>query len=191
MGVAGRTAPSRIRAAVATSLLLVGAVGCSSSTPSNPVGTPATPAASSASGPYTGYPDSIAALGHSLITGEGTGDESDWTANSWATGTNPKVNSVYLRLHQVNPAIEGHVRNLGTGGADLAALTGQAQTLSQLQPQPELVIIATLDSDITCPASADDFATYGAGAQEAFEFTLGADAGEPLLHHNADEHPQP
>jgi hypothetical protein len=163
MGVIGKTAPWRVRAAAATSLLLVGAVGCSSSTPSNPVGTPATSAASSASGPYTGYPDSIAALGHSLITGEGTGDESDWKANSWATGTNPQVNSVYLRLRQVNPAIEGHVHNLGTGGADLAALTEQAQALSQLQPQPELVIIATLDSDITCPASADDFAAYGAG----------------------------
>jgi hypothetical protein len=166
MGVAGRTAPWGVSAAVATSLLLVGAVGCSSSTPSKPVGNPATPAASSASGPYTGYPDSIAALGHSLITGEGTGEESDWKANSWATGTNPKVNSVYLRLRQVNPAIEGNVYNLGSGGADLAALTEQAETLSQLQPQPELVIIATLDGDITCPASADDFATYGAGLKK-------------------------
>jgi hypothetical protein len=165
MGVIGKTAPWRVCAAAATSLLLVGAVGCSSSTPSNPVGTPATPA-SSASGPYTGYPDSIAALGHSLITGEGTGDESAWKANSWATGTNPQVNSVYLRLRQVNPAIEGHVHNLATGGADLAALTEQAQTLSQLQPQPELVIIATLDGDITCPASADDLAAYGAGLKK-------------------------
>ena len=127
MGAAGRTAPWRVSAAVATSLLLVGAVGCSSSTPPNPIGTPATPAASSASGPYTGYPDSIAALGHSLITGEGTGEESDWKASSWATGANPKVNSVYLRLREVNPAIEGHAQNLGTGGADLAALTEQAQ----------------------------------------------------------------
>jgi len=114
----------------------------------------------------------MAALGHSLITGEGTGDESAWKANSWATGTNPKVNSVYLRLRRVNPAIEGHVNNLGTGGADLAALTGQAEALSQLKPQPELVIIATLDSDITCPASADDFATYGAGLKKLLDSLL-------------------
>ena len=165
MGVIGKTARWRVRAAAATSLLLVGAVGCSSSTPSNPVGTPATQA-SSASGPYTGYPDSIAALGHSMMTGEGTGWQSDWKANSWATGTNPQVNSVYLRLRQVNPAIEGHVHNLGMGGADLADLTSQAQALAQLQPQPELVLIATLDNDITCPASADDFAAYGAGLKD-------------------------
>jgi hypothetical protein len=169
MSVAGRTGPWRVSAAAAMSLLLVGAVGCSSATPSNPVATtPATPAtsASSASGPYTGYPDSMAALGHSLITGEGTqpgGNESAWKGNSWATGTNPEVNSVYARLRQVNPAIEGQVHNLGTGGANLAALTEQAQMLTQLQPQPELVIIATLDGDITCPASAADFTTYGTG----------------------------
>ena len=88
-------------------------------------------------------------------------DESAWKANSWATGTNPEINSVYLRLVHVNPAIEGHANNLATGGADLNALTEQGHALVQLQPQPELVLIASTDNDIACPASNTDFRTYG------------------------------
>lgn len=54
--------------------------------------------------PYTGYPDSIAALGHSAVTGEGTQPGGmEVKANSWATGTNQEVRSVYHagRRHQV------------------------------------------------------------------------------------------
>ena len=87
-----------VRAAV--SIVVAGVLACACSSPSKPTESPEPPAAA-ASVPYGGYPDSIAALGHSLMTGEGTrpdGDESAWKANSWATETNPEVNSVYLRL---------------------------------------------------------------------------------------------
>lgn len=149
--------------------------GCSTAAPPESTSTlPVSPAststgpsrqASAAGTPYQGYPDGVAALGHSAITGEGTqpsGNEAEWKANSWATGTNTRVNSVYLRLRQANPAIDGHVVNIGEGGANLAGLTEQAHQLVQIQPQPELVIIATLDNDITCPASDAELATYRA-----------------------------
>ena len=160
--LAKRFTPYR-SARAAVSIVLAGVLACACSTPSEPTETPE-PAASSAPLPYSGYPDSIAALGHSFMTGEGTqpgGDESAWKANSWATGTNPEINSVYLRLVHVNPAIEGHANNLATGGADLTELTEQGHALVQLQPQPELVVIATIDNDIACPASNDDFGIYG------------------------------
>ena len=61
----------------------------------------------------------------------------------------------------MNPAIEGHADNLATGGADLTALTEQGVALSKLEPPAGLVIIATLDNDLACPAGIDDFQSYG------------------------------
>ena len=56
---------------------------------------------------YVGYPNSIAVLAHSGATGENIGScavlASRSRANSWATGTNPAVNSVYLRILAENP----------------------------------------------------------------------------------------
>jgi hypothetical protein len=49
----------------------------------------------------TKYPSSIPVLGHSGATGWNSDPErrySDATQNSWATGTNPAVNSIYLRI---------------------------------------------------------------------------------------------
>ena len=41
----------------------------------------------------------LIAVGHSGLTGEGTGGTYEAvTAKSWATGTDPLVNSVYLRM---------------------------------------------------------------------------------------------
>lgn len=74
------------------------------------------------------YPNSIAAIGDSWTTPYCT--RSDCTvhaADSWSTGSNPKVDSHYLRILAANPAIRGHNYNiadhadtLGPGIADLA-----------------------------------------------------------------------
>jgi hypothetical protein len=65
-----------------------------------------------------GYPDSIVALGHSGVTGydsDPSRPEADATANSWITGTNPAVDSLYQRILARNPRINGHNTNLGQG----------------------------------------------------------------------------
>jgi hypothetical protein len=112
--------------------------------------------------PYTAYPDSIAVIGHSAVTGEGAQQGAkEVKANSWATGSNPAVTSIYLRILHAHPAIEGHAINFGTGGADVESLAGQAEGLIAQKPQPQLVLIATLDADLTCPATQGDFAAYG------------------------------
>jgi hypothetical protein len=51
----------------------------------------------------------------------------DCPPNSWATGTNPQVNSIYQRILARNPAIAGHVTNWATTAASVSDLAGQAE----------------------------------------------------------------
>ena len=80
--------------------------------------------------PGTGEgPVGVIAIGHSGLTGENSDPDRPFQRaleNSWATGTNPEVNSVYLRLIEVRPETEGHVANTADGGAVAAKLASQA-----------------------------------------------------------------
>lgn len=78
--------------------------------------------------------------------------------NSWATGSNPAVDSIYERLTAVDPAVRGHMANAAAGGAPASALAGQAASALSLEPNPRLVIIQTIDDDIRCDGS--DSANY-------------------------------
>jgi lysophospholipase L1-like esterase len=81
-------------------------------------------AAASAGG---GIPSSIAALGASTDTGFATAGTFDVApANSWVTGTNPAVRSIYLRLRELNPAIAGHAYNYAEPGSGIISLPAQA-----------------------------------------------------------------
>lgn len=141
--------------------LCLALLGCSTSDKSEPTEAGTKDSRPESAAPYSGYPDSIAALGHSAITGEGTQPGAiEMKANSWATGTNPEVKSIYLRILDKNPSVEGHNVNLGAGGADVTSLAAQAQSLIAEDPQPQLVLISTLDGDIQCPAGQDDLDQY-------------------------------
>jgi hypothetical protein len=76
------------------------------------------------------------------------------------------VRSIYLRILDENDAIEDHALNLGTGSADISALASQAEDLIKEKPQPQLVLIATLDADIACPATRADFEAYGTALRD-------------------------
>ncbi len=116
----------------------------------SPVATPlvtATPVAT----PDIADPVGIIAMGHSGLTGEGTGGPSQAVPeNSWATGSLPAVNSVYLRLAAVRPETQGHVANTAAGGASASRLVGQIADALRQVPVPALAIISTLDNDIQC-----------------------------------------
>ncbi len=157
------------------------ASGCASSTeggagqdpsPSS-AGPPVTASesASPATGePYVGYPDSIVVLGHSGSTGESSDPEQpgvEVRENSWATGTNPAVNSLYLRLLAVHPAIEGHALGLSQGGADVAQLKLQAENAVTQAPPNPLVVIQIMDNDMICPATAADLDAFQAALSDA------------------------
>ena len=116
--------------------------------------------------PGTGEePVGVIAIGHSGLTGENSDPDRPFQRaleNSWATGTNPEVNSVYLRLVEVRPGTEGHVANTADGGGVAATLAYQASRALGIVPTPELVIIQTIDNDLQCPlADADHFRQFG------------------------------
>ena len=121
---------------------------------------------------YVGYPSSIVVLAHSSATGESSDPRRpgvEVRANSWATGTNPAVKSVYLRILAQNPSIKGHNVNLAHGSASVDDLVRQAQKAVALDPKPDLVLIQIMDQDIVCPATARDYAAFRATFVSALE----------------------
>jgi hypothetical protein len=105
----------------------------------------------------------MAVLGHSNATGEDSDPAQPHAvirANSWATGTNPAVSSVYLRILAKNPAIKGHDFNLAQQSATVDDLLIQAQQALALKPKPGLFLVQIMDADMVCPATHGDYATF-------------------------------
>lgn len=99
------------------------------------------------------YPGAMAVLGNSGATGYASNPArpgQDARANSWATGTNPAVKSVYGRILARNPAIRGHNQNFAQDGATLKELAGQVRHAIALRTKPQLVLVQIGDDDIRC-----------------------------------------
>ena len=97
------------------------------------------------------YPDSIAVIGHSFATGEGvSGPRAFRLRNSWITGDVPAIQSLYSRILARNPAIRGNKFNLAVNGADVASMLAQARKAITIKPAPGLVVVVSMDNDITC-----------------------------------------
>jgi hypothetical protein len=108
------------------------------------------------------YPSSIVALGHSGLTGYDSdpgSPQTDATENSWATGTNPDVDSVYQRIVALNPAAQDHASNFAIDGSTVDSLVDQEKQAAAVTPAPELVIVQSIDNDIQCDGS--DPQNYG------------------------------
>jgi hypothetical protein len=105
-------------------------------------------------------------LGHSGTTGFGS-DPSDPTGdarqNSWATGTNPTVGSIYRRLLPGHPALKGHAVSLGEDGSNVDALPGQVAQMLALDPKPDVVLIQSIDNDMRCDGTDPGNETVFAG----------------------------
>src|SRR5215468_4418925 len=133
----------RVYAVLAVCLAVLTAASCASS--SGPAAAaantaPASPPSgtTSVSHPLRG----IIALGHSGLTGENSDPQSPFMPapqNSWATGTNPAVDSIYQRLAAVDPAFRGHAGNEACAGATAACLAGQATTSLSVETNPRLM----------------------------------------------------
>jgi lysophospholipase L1-like esterase len=111
------------------------------------------------------YPSSIVAIGHSGLTGydsDSSVPNTDVTANSWATGTNPDVDSIYLRVLAKNPAVKDHVANFAIDGSTVDSLVDQEKQAAAVTPAPDLVIIQSIDNDIQCDGSdPQNYGPYG------------------------------
>lgn len=92
------------------------------------VGSTAAPAAAQTDpGPP---PDVIASMGDSITRGfNACGFYVDCPSRSFSTGSNSGVDSHYLRIRSVNPAIDGNDVNAAQSGAEAEDLPGQAQTV--------------------------------------------------------------
>jgi hypothetical protein len=162
-------------AVLAISLALLAAASCgSSSGPASPAAG-AEPAGSSSGTTSASHPlRGIIALGHSALTGENSDPQRPGQAavqNSWATGTNPAVDSIYQRLAALDPTARGHAVNAAVGGAPAGALAGQASAALSAEPNPRLVIIQTIDSDIRCDGTdTANYPVFGQQVKAALDF---------------------
>ena len=92
-------------------------------------------------------PNSMASLGDSITRGfDACGWYVDCTSRSWSTGDYGAVNSHYLRIRSVNPAIGGHNFNDARTGAVAGDLAGQAGTAVGQQVGYVTVLIGANDA---------------------------------------------
>jgi hypothetical protein len=125
------------------------------------------------------YPSAIVVLGHSGATGlhsDPTSPQSDARQNSWATGDNPDVDSIYTRLLALNPAMRGHNANVAVDGTGVKELAAQADKALAIEPRPDLFLIETVDNDVRCDGTdAANIAPFAATLEDVIrKISLGA-----------------
>jgi lysophospholipase L1-like esterase len=138
--------------------MLLAAVAACAASPQSPSPTTLTGGRSteSATPTATGSPEhpiGVIAVGHSGMTGYMSDPKSpgtDTEANSWATGTNPAVHSIYQRLVAARPETAGHVANAASDGAESDRLPDQATQGLTRVPYPALLIVQIVGNDLRC-----------------------------------------
>jgi lysophospholipase L1-like esterase len=119
----------------------------------------AAPAAAAATPP----PNSIASLGDSITRGfNACGWYVDCASRSFATGSDASVNSHYLRIRAVNPAINGHAFNDARSGAKAVDMAGQAQTAVSQGAAYVTLLIGANDACTSSESSMTAVATFRA-----------------------------
>ncbi|MCW2762069.1 MAG: family lipase [Marmoricola sp.] len=116
--------------------------------------------------------DSMAVIGHSNATGTMSDPSNvgrDAHENSWATGENPEVDSVYLRLLRDHPALKGHNYNAAVNGTRVDDLEPQFEVLlGEAHPPPDLILIQTVDNDMRCDGTdPDNYRPFGIALDRA------------------------
>jgi lysophospholipase L1-like esterase len=99
------------------------------------------------------HPEGVIALGHSGMTGFQSDPEhpgENVIGNSWATGSNPEVNSVYQRLVAIRPKTQGLVANVSRNGEKADGLEFQVPAALAIVPTPALALVMIMDNDIRC-----------------------------------------
>jgi hypothetical protein len=131
-------------------------------------------------------PVGIIALGHSGMNGQNSNPAMPGYGapqNSWSTGTNPEVNSVYQRLIAIQPEHEGHVFNAAEGGATSDALAEQAEFALNAVPAPALALIYVIGNDFRCDGSDNEarVAKFGENVKAALDVIVEASPRSRIL----------
>ena len=92
-------------------------------------------------------PNSMAALGDSITRAFNTGSIpfTDAPANSWSTGSNTAVNSLYNRILAQNPTIRNNNFNQAVSGARVRDLPSQVQAAVTRHPDFVTILIGAND----------------------------------------------
>ncbi|BCL16903.1 SGNH/GDSL hydrolase family protein [Micromonospora sagamiensis] len=113
-------------------------------------------------------PSSMASLGDSITRGfNACGWYVDCTSRSFSTGDDSGVNSHYLRIRAVNPAINGRNHNDARTGAKSADLPGQAATAVSQGVGYVTILIGANDACTSSESSMTPVATYRANIDAA------------------------
>ena len=106
-------------------------------------------------------PNSMSSLGDSITRGfNACGWFIDCTSRSFSTGSSSSVNSHYLRIRAVNPAINGRNYNDARSGAKASDMAGQAQTAVGRNVDYVTMLIGANDACTSSEASMTPVATF-------------------------------
>src|SRR4051794_10254991 len=127
--------------------------------------------AASADPAKVGYPSSIAATGDSITRAFDTCSFPfmDCVANSWSTGTNSTVNSVYRRILAKNALISGKNLNDAKTGAKTVDLNAQVATAGSQSVELVTILMGANDVCASSEAAMTPVATVKAEFQAALE----------------------
>lgn len=117
------------------------------------------------------YPGSMASAGDSITRAYNTGSNAfvDAPANSWSTGTNSSVNSLYLRFLAQNPAISGKNFNAAQSGAKMVNLDGQINTINGYQVEYVTILMGANDVCTSSESTMTSVDTFRAQFQTAMD----------------------
>ena len=103
----------------------------------------------------------MASLGDSITRGfNACGWFVDCPSRSFSTGTTSSVNSHYLRILGVNPAISGHNNNDARSGAKAADMAGQARTAVSQGVQYVTMLIGANDACTSSESTMTSVTTF-------------------------------
>ncbi|MEV4201791.1 GDSL-type esterase/lipase family protein [Micromonospora globbae] len=113
-------------------------------------------------------PNAMASLGDSITRGfNACGWYVDCTSRSFSTGDNSAVNSHYLRIRAVNPAIGGNNHNDARSGAKSADMYGQAGTAVSQGVGYVTMLIGANDACTSSESSMTPVSTFRANIDAA------------------------
>jgi lysophospholipase L1-like esterase len=106
-------------------------------------------------------PDAMASMGDSITRGfNACGFYLDCTSRSFSTGSSSSVNSHYVRLRAVNPAISGRNFNESRSGARADDMPGQAAAVVNRGVDYVTILIGANDACTSSEASMTPVATF-------------------------------
>jgi lysophospholipase L1-like esterase len=129
---------------------------------------------------YTWVPSSMASAGDSITRAF----DATWLGcfltdcpqYSWSTGTSSTVNSQYLRLTFLNPALKGNVYNDAKSGAKMVDLGGQLSSAAAQHVDYVTILMGGNDVCTSSVATMTDTTTFQTEFQSALTAFFGADA---------------